>query len=517
MTEFNPFHPESESKSEPHDLLQPDPASPIKSNRWRIIQLLGALSLGFFLAWWLPTGHPGTVPEPALSEVESSAELWTCGMHPHVLEDEPGLCPICNMNLVPVAPEMSPSSGSELEMEGQARRIEFYRHPMDPSITSPVPAKDPMGMDYLPVYSEGSEPSARSSTAITIDSRVQQNMNLKTSPVLRRDLDHRVRTVGALDYDPERMISITTKYSGWIEKAHVHQIGEEIRQGQPLFEVYSPDLIQTGEELLAALRFAQAIESTTDATQLEREASARANDLVQAARQRLRYWDVTPEQIRQLEASRKVPRTLTVSSPSNGVLMYRPPALEGMAVSPGAELIHLADLSRLWVTVEVFEEQLAWVTEGTEATIELSYFPGELFQGTVRYLEPELSPKTRTLGARIEILNPTRRLRKGMFAEVELRSLGVSGALVVPDEAILRTGERNVVIVVSDSDSERVFEPRVVVPGIRQAGTTEIRSGLDEGETVVTSSQFLLDSESQIQSTIRQMMASRENPNEGSP
>ncbi|MEM7479916.1 MAG: efflux RND transporter periplasmic adaptor subunit [Acidobacteriota bacterium] len=433
--------------------------SPQRSRPLLMIALgVGALLFGIVLGQFLPAdllGLRGTSAKQPASQ-DDPDPLWTCGMHPHVIEHGPGQCPICGMDLTPVR-------GSDGDFADD--------HPAHPA-----------------------------ADAIRIEPEMVQNMNVRTAEVTRRDLNQPIRTVGYLEFDQQRMVTVTTKYKGWVEKVYVNYVGEEVRRGQPLFEIYSPELVQTERELLSALEF---VEEMRDAPA---DALERAESMVESARVRLTYWDIAPQQIARLEETGEVFRTLSVAAPSGGLVMKRMAGLEGMAVEPGMELFHIADLSNLWVSVELFESQLAAVREGTEALIELSYFPGETFRGTVRYLEPELSEETRTMRAMVEVPNPRGRLRKGMYATVELNPIQVPDALVVPSHAVLRTGERNVVV---EALGEGRFAPREIVLGHRADGYTEILSGLDEGTRVVTSAQFLLDSESTLREAVQKMVAER--------
>jgi RND family efflux transporter MFP subunit len=380
------------------------------------------------------------------------------------------------------------------------REVLFYRNPMNPAVTSPVPAKDEMGMDYAPVYADQVDEAQGQGTTVRIDAAVVQNMNVRTALVEKRDLYAPIRTVGSLDYDQQRMVTVTTKYSGWVEKVHVNYVGEPVTKGQPLFEVYSPELVQTIHELFSALDFARDMGSAPE------DARRRTESLVDAARTRLGYWDIAREQIERLEETREVFRTLTVVAPASGLVMKRLEGLEGMAIRPGMEIFHIADISRLWLLVEIFEDQVAWVREGTPAKITLPYFPGETFRGKVRFLEPEFSEATRTMRVKIEIDNPRGELRKGMFATVVFEPLAVAAAVAVPSQAILRTGERNLVVVAA---GEGRFTPREVVAGHEAEGWTEILDGLEVGEVVVTSSQFLLDSESKLREAIQKMIVQK--------
>ncbi len=471
-----------------------------------VMFLAVALIAGVLLAQLLPPDLLGlrhrSTSVSGEPEVAVDGQLWTCGMHPHVIEHESGQCPICGMNLVP----MRGLDGAEPIPDQVAQpELLFYRNPMDPSITSPVPAQDSMGMAYVPVYSDpgavpGAALGAGSGATVRIDPAVVQNMNVRTEIVERRDLTQPIRTVGYLEYDQQRMVTVTTKYSGWVEKVYVNYVGEKVRRGQPLFEVYSPELVQTEQELLSALEFARQLADAPE------DARARAESLVDSARTRLGYWDISPRQIAVLEETGEVFRTLKVAAKSGGLVMKRMAGLEGMAIKPGMKIFHIADLSSLWISAELFEDQVAWVREGTPAEIALAYFPGKNFTGKVRFLEPELSEKTRTMRAKIEVPNPGGRLRKGMFATVEFQPVIVRDAVAVPAQAVLRTGLRNVVVVAL---GEGRFVPREVIIGHEAEGYAQILNGLEAGVEVVTSAQFLLDSESKLREAIQKMIAGR--------
>jgi len=432
---------------------------------------------------------------------EEDGTLWTCGMHPQVLQEEPGQCPICHMDLTPL--EMGGGSLGETQgsdSDSSDRQILFYRNPMDPGVTSPVPTQDSMGMAYLPVYADSGAGASGEGVEIQISSGMVQKMNVRTAVARRREIRHRVRTVGYLEYDPERMVTVTTKYPGWVEKVYVNQIGESVKKGQPLFEVFAPELLQTEQELLSALAFTRDMAGAPEATR------QRAEALLDAARTRLSYWDVSPRQVAELEASGKVFRTLTVTAAAAGVVMKRIPGLAGMAVKPGMELFHLVDLSSLWLAVEAFENQVAWIQEGTRAEISLSYFPGEAFTGRVSHLGPEFSEETRTLPVRIVVPNRDGRLRPGMYATVIFQPIALRDPVTVPLEAVLRTGEGAVVVVAA---GEGRFAPRDVTVGEEGSDYVAVLDGIEEGDEVVTSAQFLLDSESSLREAIQKMIAQK--------
>lgn len=519
----------------------------------RVLANVAWLGLGVGLTWTLlanPFGLEsldalrhrllGDAPVAQSDHVDEETGLWTCGMHPDVIQDEPGTCPICHMNLVPLRAEDATPSGADhgeiahqwtcpmhpeivrddpgscpicgmdlepLEQDARPspsafgpREVLFYRNPMDPTITSPAPTKDEMGMDYVPVYADEVGDVAASGATVTIDPGVVQNMNVLTATVERGDLAREIRTVGYLEYDQQKMVSVTTKYPGWIEKVFVNYVGEPVQKGQPLFEIYSPELVQTEQDLLSAIGFAQRMAGATEA------AHQRALDLVEASRQRLHYWDVTEEQIRRLEDTGKVFRTLTVVAPAGGVVMKRMPGLEGMAVKPGMELFHIADLSSLWLSVEAFEDQIRWLRVGSVAEVSLSYFPGETFTGRVRFIEPQINEATRTVPLKLEVPNRGGRLRAGMYATVRFRPVMADDAILVPTPAVLRTGQRNLVVVAEDGGR---FTPREVRLGAEGDGRVEILSGVSQGEEVVTSAQFLIDSESNLREAVQKLLAAR--------
>jgi len=403
---------------------------------------------------WLQARLGYHTGEMEMSHGTEEEQLWTCPMHPHILEDGPGDCPICGMDLVPI-------NTGEVDQSG----------PQD--------------------------------STVRINPAVVQNMNVETAIVERRDLNQEIRTVGYLEYDQERMVTVTTKYSGWVEKVYVNHVGEPVERGQPLFEIYSPELVQTEQELLSAIQYAKKFDITST------EAGRRASALADSARERLRYWDISSEQIDDLERTGEVFRTLQVVAPASGLVMKRINGLEGMAVRPGMEVFHIADLRTIWLSVEIFEHQIAEIGLGSKAEVELTYFPGDVFRGIVRYVEPEFSPATRTLRMKIEIPNPGRKLRAGMFATVRFHPTASKAALVVPTQAVLRTGQRNIVVV--DLGDGR-FAPREVTTGHEGGGDVEILEGLQEGERLVTSSQFLIDSESSLQAAVQKMIANRSGP-----
>lgn len=451
-----------------------------------------------FLSGVYPPQNLGT------QDTTGDVQLWTCGMHPEVIQEEPGICPICHMDLTPLKTASSDSSHAGHDEHAE----ELWTCPMHPDILESEPGSCPIcGMDLVPVKDQPADEAEAEDhgdhpqgTTVTIDPVVVQNMNVRVEPAERRDLSRSIRTVGHLDYDQERMVSVTTRYEGFIEKVFVNYVGQPVKEGEALFEVYSPELVQTQQELLSAVRYARRMSNTDPETQ------RRAESLVASARQRLSYWDVTESQVAEIEASGEALRTLTVVSPISGIVMQRMHGLEGMAIRPGMEALHVADLSSLWLTVEVYEDQLPWLGKGSSAQVSFDYFPGEKFTGRVRYVEPEVSPSTRTVKLTLEVPNRDGRLRVGMYATVGFKPVVARDAVVVPAQAVIRSGERDVIVIAL---GEGRFAPREITLGAQSDGLFQVLDGLDGSEQVVTSAQFLIDSESNLRAAVEKMIAAK--------
>jgi len=443
----------------------------------------------------------GSNTDPADHTTDAIAEpqLWTCGMHPNVIQDEPGTCPICQMELVPLRPEPTPASAESDVM--------VWTCPMHDVISEPEAGECPIcGMDLVPVKAadahakHGGPAAAGDGPVVTIDQSVVQKMNVRTAAVERRDLKRQIATVGNLDYDEERMVSVTTRYSGFIEKVFVNYVGQPVRRGDPLFEVYSPELVQTQRELIAAVSYANRFDQASP------DVRDRAEALVDAARTRLEYWEIPADRVAEIETTGKIHRTLTVFSPSDGVVMQRMHGLDGMMIRPGMELLHIVNLGSLWLRAEVYEHQLPWLDIGSPAEVTFDFMPGEAFSGRVRFIEPEVSPETRTVTLTLEVPNPSGKLRVGMFATVNFEPAETPNALTIPSQAVIRSGTRNIAVV--DLGDGR-FAPRELVLGAEADGYVEVVDGLVDGDRIVVSAQFLIDSESNLRAAIGSLLASR--------
>lgn len=408
-------------------------------------------------------------------------QLYTCGMHPQVIQNKPGNCPICGMKLTPVR-KQGAASGATASGE---RKIKFYKSTMNPGETSPVPAKDSMGMDMVPVYESAG--AASDSQLISVDPVTTQDMNLHTATVTRGPLRRTIRTVGVIDYNEAGLADVTTKFKGWVEKLYVDTTGQQVHRGDPLFEIYAPELYSAQREYVLAL----------EGTNAPGGAALKAS-----ARTKLKFFDITDDQIAELERTREPRKTLRAVSPQDGFVVEKM-VVEGQMVDAGMKLYRLADLGLVWVQAQIYEQDLDYVKLGQEATVTLSYLPDREFRGRVTYLYPNVDEKTRTARVRMEFHNPGYFLKPGMFATVQVLSELAPSVLLVPDMAILRSGEKYTVFVALDGGK---FEPHTVTLGPQAENDTyQVLSGLNEGDRIVTSGQFLLDSESQLREAIQKM------------
>jgi RND family efflux transporter MFP subunit len=376
------------------------------------------------------------------------------------------------------------------------KKIKYWAAPMDPTYIRNEPGQSPMGMDLVPVYEEAGEEKEPSST-IRIDPVTQQNMGVRLGRVEKKRLSKSIRTFGTITYDETGLYSVNTKFNGWIEMLYVDFLGERVEKGQPLFDIYSPDLLTAQQEYLIALQQQKGLNG-----------SARKGDnrLLDASRTRLAYWDLTDEQIAHLEAAGEIQKTITIFSPASGVVVKKS-ALKGHYVKAGEHQYEIADLSTVWVDVDIYEYELPWVHKGMPAEMELSYIPGKRYAGEVLFIYPYLDPKTRTVRLRLSFSNPGNQLKPGMYANVYLQNTLPGKRLVVPQEAVIDSGVRKRVFV---SRGKGKFEPRDVTIGAEGNDYEfEVIDGLAEGEEIVLSGQFLFDSESRLKEAIAKMLEVR--------
>jgi len=396
--------------------------------------------------------------------------------------------------------ENMPKSESDAEKQGD-REILYWQAPMNPTEIYDEPGKSSMGMDLVPVYADGANSSEG---MITINPVVVQNMNVRTAPVQQKDLSTVVNAVGKIEYDEQKLFNVNPKVSGWIEQLYVDYTGKMVRRGQPLFSIYSPELVTTQREYLLALKTKEKVASSSFET-----IRSGGSSLLEATRQRLEYWDIPESEIEQLAQSGEVKKAITLKSPATGMVLHKN-AVEGEYIKAGTPAYKIVDLSTIWVQTSVYDYEVPWIEEGQPAQMELSYQPGKTYGGTVAYVYPSLDQKTRTVQVRLEFPNPKLELKPGMFANVRIQTRPKNNVIVIPNEAIIRTGERNIVFV---DKGEGVFEPREVIIGMEggeRNNEIEILEGVNPGEVVVTSAQFLLDSESRLQEAIQKMLQQKE-------
>ena len=402
------------------------------------VALLAAAMLGVAACTQETAPRPGPSAGDAASHAEHE-QLWTCGMHPNVIEHEPGTCPIC-------------------------------------------------GMDLVPVETKGASPSKHEAApdVVTIDPTVVQNMGVRIEPVRRQPLFRHLRTIGEIETAESLVSVVNLRFSGWVEKIHADTTGEAVEAGEPLFDIYSPDLVAAQDEYLLALRT-----QGPDAP------------LTRSARRKLGLFDLDAREIRAIEREGRSARTVAIRAPRSGYVLHKN-VVEGARISSGEDLYTIGDLSSVWVQAEVYEHDAPWVSEGQAAWMELSYERGVQVEGSVAYVYPTLNERSRTLTVRLEFPNPGLRLKPGMFATVYIEFRRIDDAIVVPTEAVLHSGKRELVFV---SIGDGRFEAREITTGlVGDRRLTQVLSGLEPGERVVTSGQFLIDSESQLQEAISKMI-----------
>ena len=469
--------------------------------------------------------HPGDCPICGMRLVPidtrtapTAVPAYVCPMHPEVTSDKPGRCPECGMNLVPAAqgpaaaaglpeskPEQAPiqqspsvSRGPEPgpRTPGGKRRILFYRNPMDPKVTSPIPTKDSMGMDYVPVYEEEAAPPGVAMPGLATVQLSAEGVRLsgvQVEPAVREHLARTIRAVGTVVADETSIRHFHTRVTGWVEKLYVDFTGQFVQKGQPILSIYSPELLASQEEFVRARDAAARFGASTVP-----EVRRGGEELLAAARRRLQLFDVPETFIAELERTGTPRRDVTLLATSSGYVTAKG-IYEGQQVDPSMmNLFTIADLTTVWVEGDFYEYEARALHMGEEAVVTLPYDPGVRLRGRVRYIDPTLNTESRTLRVRFDFPNPALALKPGMFANVELAVDDHEG-IVIPDSAIIDTGERKIVFV---SLGGGRFVPRMVTLGVRSNGKADVLSGVAAGEEVVVRANFLLDSESQLRAAV---------------
>jgi RND family efflux transporter MFP subunit len=441
-----------------------------------------------------PTG-PAVAPSPP---AERKIKYWVSPMDPKFIRDKPGKDPM-GMDLVPVyeagpAAAAAPAPGAKKE-----RKVKYWVDPMDPNYVRNKPGKAPCGMDLVPVYEEEGEAAPG---AIAVSPATIQSMGVRTAKVEVRPLSRMTLAVGMVTFDERNLNVITTKVDGWVDRLNINATGDPVRRGQTLLSIYSPELVSAQEEYLLAVRNLKVMKNSP-----VKELAEGAQRLVAASRRRLAYFDISAAQINELERTGQVRKHLTLYSPANGIVTKRM-TTQGMYTKAGMPLLELADLSTIWVDADIYQYELPWIQVGQTVTMSLEYLPGESFQGKIDYIYPYLKEATRTARVRLRFPNPQLKLKPEMFAQVRIESPVTYNAVVVPADAVIDTGLKQHVFIALGQGH---FEPREVKLGIMgNDDVREVLSGLKGGEDVVTSAQFMLDSESRFREAVQLMMPGME-------
>ena len=395
----------------------------------RILIIAAILVIGVGGAYIAFDNHGTT----GVAQAEESQQLYTCGMHPQIISKEPGYCPICGMKL-------TPKKDNNVAMKG----------------------------------------------SIVVDPTVVQNMGMVVADVSRQQLQRKVRVFGKIQYTEPSIQSVNVKIPGWVEKLYIDYEGQSVKKGQPLFLVYSPELVAAQQEYLVALKNKQAL------------GNSGSNNLLQAAVMRLENWDISQEQITRLSDDGQLTRTMLIRSPFDGVVITKRVAV-GEHLNPGAEIYRIADISKVWVQGYAYEQDLPYISTGQTAEVSVPSLPNKTFSGKIIYVSPFLNDANQA-EIRIETTNPDLLLKPDMYAEVNINSRLDGGRLAVPRKAVINSGAKEIVYLAEGDGS---YEPRLITTGASADGDLlEVTSGLNEGDKIVTSGQFLLDSESRLNESL---------------
>ncbi|MBI3201139.1 MAG: efflux RND transporter periplasmic adaptor subunit [Myxococcales bacterium] len=429
----------------------------------------------------------------AASASAAEKQMYQCPMHPTIVQDHPGECPICGMKLVKVEGGAGSSTSGSKE-----RKVKFYRSPMVPKQTSPTPRKDDMGMDFIPVFEDegsGDVSPVDGLASVDIDPARQQLIGLKTAAVTRGKVSGVWRTVGRVVVDERRVRHVNIKVPVYVERVYVDFVGKPVKRGAPLFSGYSPELLAAQEEYRIALSAQKSLAASPDVP-------VDSSGLTAAARRKLELLDVPKSAIKRIEQGGKALRALTFHSPIAGVVTKKD-VVDGMKLDEGAMPYEIVDLSRVWVLADIYETDLHRVRVGTPAKLILKAYPNRTFEGTAAFIDPVLDPKTRTTKLRLEFANPNGELKPELFGQVTLES-GEREGLRIPEDAVIDSGTKKVVFVALGQGK---LQPREVVLGDSDGSAVEVVSGLSEGEQVVVRANFLVDSESRLRASLAALTA----------
>jgi Cu(I)/Ag(I) efflux system membrane fusion protein/cobalt-zinc-cadmium efflux system membrane fusion protein len=449
---------------------------------------------GVFVVQMTSAVRPSTEMSRVTDSTTRPSQLWTCGMHPQVIQDHPGICPICHMKLTPLKSDSETQMGSA---NSAKRKILYYWDPMlGPSLIAHAPGKSAMGMDLVPVY----EDELSAGPTVRIDPTIVQNMGVRTAEVLRGPLQKTVRTVGILEVPEPGQYEINLKVNGWIKRLYANQEGMHVHKGEPLFDLYSPDLQVAEDELIGAVKSLKALDANaSDALRSE------SQDLVDSAKQKLRLWDVAEQDIDAIANADKAPQAVPFRDPADGDVADKM-VVQGSAVQAGMKIMRIEDHAKLWLKAQVYEDEMPLVALGQIVEVAVDAVPGKTYSGPITFIYPHLDHMSRTVTVRVTLENPKHELSPGMYATANIVTQPVSDGMWVPREAVIDTGTRQVAFVALGDGH---FEPRNVRMGVMgDDDRVQILEGLAPAETVVTSGQFLLDVESRTTEAIDKLRQS---------
>ena len=425
-----------------------------------------------------------------------SDPTYVCPMHPQIVKGEEGSCPICGMDLV--LKEADPEDNKQQPKQKKEKKIAYWVAPMDANFRRDEPGQSPMGMDLVPVYEETEDDgndagNDKGLPKITIIASTAQNMGVRSVTVKKQELSRSIKTIGSVTYNEDSLHHVHVRAKGWVEKVYAKSLGDPIKQGRALLDFYSPEIVAAQKDLILASR---------RTTQIS---GGRGSSLTESSKIRLRDLNVPNSVIEKVAKKGKSQNTIPIIAKHDGVVV-KVGIRNGMYVTPQNELYTIADLSSVWVIVDVFEHQLTWVSVGDKADIQVQGVPGKVWQGRVDYIYPELNPKTRTLKVRLKIATPKQLLKPNMFADVSLLSSSKQ-VLSVPSEAVIYyENSPRIVKVISDEGADRLkYQPVEIKTGMKSNGMVEVVEGLVEGDRIVASGQFMIDSESNLKASFRRL------------